>query len=105
MTNEKLIAYARSLKGDVFKVRFSGNVVTFGTKKSAQRAYRISGAFSKGLRKPPAPLEIEGVGTCWQISYRPIACEGWCTIVLDNPIRLDVEVITIRVEDVMEVVE
>jgi len=104
MKHDLLIAFARGLEGKTFSVKLSGQVKSIGTKKSVLRAWKYHKEFNRGLKPPFQPIEAEGQGECISISYKPRDCEGWATIVLDKAIRLDVQVVEIRVEDITKII-
>ena len=105
MKHDFLIAYARGLEGKTFSVKFSGQVKRIGTKKRVLKAWRYHKEFNRGLNSPFKPIEAEGQGECISISYKPRDCEGWATIVLEKAIRLDVQVVEVRVEDITEIIK
>jgi hypothetical protein len=104
MKHEALIAFARSMEGKTFSVKFFGQVKSIGTKKSVSKAWRYYKEFNRGLKPPFQPIGAEGQGECISISFKPRDCEGWATIVLEKPIRLDVQVVQVRIEDVIAII-
>jgi hypothetical protein len=103
MTNELLrnIMHDSNARGDVANVFFAGNIIGISLMKPVSFQIRIAGNPFKALHRPKKSLWVSsGSGTLLAVSLKPPTCEGLALVRLHQPLRKDIEVVGVRIEDV-----